>query len=204
MVKPIISGRDAAVAASIERTDLVAMGARRPLAIDVAGLARHQHRQCSLADLGAGFRGFLPGRAVDRAGLSPRHHHIDRQCRAPGRYHRPPATAAGRMVLFTAASALCGAAHTLWLLVAVRAVQGLGAAVMMALTVAFVGETVPKARTGSAMGLLGTMSAIGTALGPSLCGILIAGLSWRAIFLVNVPLGSLGFASRAWSFACRP
>ncbi len=62
---------------------------------------------------------------------------------------------------------------------------------MMALTMAFVGETVPKARTGSAMGLLGTMSAIGTALGPSLGGILIAGLSWRAIFLVNVPLGVL-------------
>jgi MFS family permease len=43
------------------------------------------------------------------------------------------------------------------------------------------------------MGLLGTMSAIGTALGPSLGGILIAGLGWRAIFLVNVPLGLLTF-----------
>ncbi len=58
---------------------------------------------------------------------------------------------------------------------------------------AFVGETVPKAKTGSAMGLLGTMSAIGTALGPSLGGVLIAGLGWRAIFLVNVPLGILTF-----------
>src|SRR3546814_12066414 len=62
---------------------------------------------------------------------------------------------------------------------------------MMALTMAFVGETVPKAKTGSAIGLLGTMSAIGTALGPSLGGFLIAELSWRAIFLVNVPLGIL-------------
>ncbi len=43
------------------------------------------------------------------------------------------------------------------------------------------------------MGLLGTMSAIGTALGPSLGGVLIAGLGWRAIFLVNVPLGILAF-----------
>jgi MFS family permease len=58
---------------------------------------------------------------------------------------------------------------------------------------AFVGETVPKANTGRAMGLLGTMSAIGTALGPSLGGVLIAGLGWRAIFLVNVPLGILTF-----------
>jgi EmrB/QacA subfamily drug resistance transporter len=93
--------------------------------------------------------------------------------------------------LFTMASVLCGIAPTLWLLIAGRAAQGLGAAIMMALTMAFVGETVPKAKTGSAMGLLGTMSAIGTALGPSLGGVLIARLSWRAIFLVNVPLGML-------------
>jgi EmrB/QacA subfamily drug resistance transporter len=97
------------------------------------------------------------------------------------------------IVLFTAASVVCGVAPTLWLLIAARAAQGLGAAIMMALTMAFVGETVPKARTGSAMGLLGTMSAIGTALGPSLGGVLIAGFGWPAIFLVNVPLGILTF-----------
>ena len=93
--------------------------------------------------------------------------------------------------LFTLASLLCGIAPTLWLLVAARAAQGLGAATMLALTVAFVGETVPKARTGSAMGLLGTMSAIGTTLGPSLGGLLISGFGWRTILLVNVPLGIL-------------
>ncbi len=95
------------------------------------------------------------------------------------------------IVLFTAASLLCGAAPTLWLLIAARAAQGLGAAVMMALAMAFVGQMVPKAQTGSAMGLLGTMSAIGTALGPSLGGVLIAGFGWRAIFLINLPLGVL-------------
>ncbi|MDB6108584.1 MAG: major facilitator superfamily 1 [Pedosphaera sp.] len=95
--------------------------------------------------------------------------------------------------LFTVASVLCGGAPTLGLLIAARAAQGLGAAIMMALTMALVGETVPKAKTGRAMGLLGTMSAIGTALGPSLGGVLIAGLGWRAIFLVNVPLGILTF-----------
>src|SRR6185369_934196 len=93
--------------------------------------------------------------------------------------------------LFTAASVACGAAPTLWLLIGARAAQGAGAAIMMALTMAFVGETVSKDKTGSAMGLLGTMSAVGTALGPSLGGILIAGLGWRAIFLINVPLGAL-------------
>lgn len=97
------------------------------------------------------------------------------------------------ILLFTVASMLCGGAPNVWLLIAARAVQGLGAAVMMALTMAFVGETVPKAQTGRAMGLLGAMSAIGTALGPSLGGILIAGLDWRAIFFVNVPLGLVAF-----------
>lgn len=93
------------------------------------------------------------------------------------------------IALFTAASVLCGLTPGFALLVAARAMQGIGAAIMMALTMAFVGEAVAKERTGSAMGLLGTMSAIGTALGPSLGGALLAGPGWRAIFLVNVPLG---------------
>ncbi|RWF47760.1 MAG: MFS transporter [Mesorhizobium sp.] len=101
------------------------------------------------------------------------------------------------IALFTLASVLCGLAPTLWLLIAARAMQGLGAALMMALTLAFVAETVSKERTGSAMGLLGAMSAIGTTLGPSLGGLLIAGLGWQAIFLVNGPLGLLTFAL-AW------
>jgi EmrB/QacA subfamily drug resistance transporter len=93
--------------------------------------------------------------------------------------------------LFTLASLLCALAPTLWLLIAARALQGLGAAMMMALAMAFVGETVAKEKTGSAIGLLGTMSAIGTALGPSLGGVLIAGLGWPAIFFINLPLGVL-------------
>lgn len=95
------------------------------------------------------------------------------------------------IALFTGASLLCGIAPSLGLLIAARAAQGLGAAVMMALTIAFVGETVPKEKTGSAMGLLGTTSAIGTALGPSLGGALIAGFGWPALFFVSVPPGLL-------------
>ena len=98
------------------------------------------------------------------------------------------------IALFTVASILCGAAPSLAWLIAARALQGLGAAVMMAITMAMVGEAVPKDKTGSAMGLLGTMSAIGTALGPTLGGLLIAALHWQAIFLVNVPLGIGTFA----------
>ncbi|RON44180.1 MFS transporter [Pseudomonas frederiksbergensis] len=111
------------------------------------------------------------------------------------------------ILLFTLACALCGLAPRLSLLIAARAVQGLGAAIMMALTIAFIGETVPKAKTGSAMGLLGTMSAIGTALGPSLGGVLIAGLGWQSMFQINVPLGILTFAL-AWRYLpadqCKP
>ncbi len=93
------------------------------------------------------------------------------------------------ILVFTAASVVCGVAPDFRLLIAARAVQGLGAAVMMALAMALVGDTVPRRRTGSAMGLLATMSATGTALGPSLGGVLIAGFGWQAIFVATVPLG---------------
>jgi MFS family permease len=95
------------------------------------------------------------------------------------------------IALFTFASALCVIAPSLWFLIAARALQGLGAAALMAVTVALVRDIVPKERTGSAMGLLGTMSAIGTALGPTAGGFLLWGFGWRAIFLVMLPLGSL-------------
>lgn len=98
---------------------------------------------------------------------------------------------AAGIVLFTAASTACGFAPTLGVLIAARAVQGLGAAILMALGIAFVRDAVPEARTGSAMGLMGTMSATGTALGPSLGGLLIGAIGWRAIFFVNLPLGAL-------------
>lgn len=98
------------------------------------------------------------------------------------------------ILLFTAASILCGLAPNVWWLIAARALQGLGAAVMMALSMAFVGGVIPKERTGRAMGLLGAMSAIGTALGPSLGGMLIAVFDWRAIFFINLPLGLAAFA----------
>jgi EmrB/QacA subfamily drug resistance transporter len=95
------------------------------------------------------------------------------------------------ITLFTGASVLCAIAPGLWLLIAARTLQGIGAAIMMALAMALVGEAVAKARMGSAMGVLGTMSAIGTCLGPTLGGVLIAHAGWQGIFLVNVPLGLL-------------
>ena len=72
------------------------------------------------------------------------------------------------LLLFAVACALCAAAPSLKWLIAARALQGLGAASMMAMTLGMVGDTVTKARTGQVMGLLGTMSAVGTAMGLSL------------------------------------
>ncbi|WP_326537545.1 MFS transporter [Pseudorhodoferax sp.] len=95
------------------------------------------------------------------------------------------------IVVFMAASLFCALAPTLWLLVAARALQGAGAAVLMALSMALVGEAVPQARSGSAMGLLGTLSAVGTALGPALGGMLIVRFGWQSVFLAQLPVAAL-------------
>ncbi|NBF12569.1 MFS transporter [Pseudomonas sp. Fl4BN1] len=112
----------------------------------------------------------------------------------------------GGIALFTLASLCCGLAPNLGWLLAARALQGVGAALMLALSIALVADSVPKARTGSAMGLLGTLSALGTSVGPSLGGLLIASVGWRWIFLVNVPLGivTLLLAWRSLAVDVRP
>ncbi|POZ62032.1 MFS transporter [Chromobacterium alticapitis] len=104
----------------------------------------------------------------------------------------------GGLLLFAAASLVAGLA-SFPALIAARAAQGLGAAVMMALSMAFVADVMPKERIGRAMGWLGTMSALGTALGPSLGGVLIAGFGWRSIFLLLAALSAaaLALASRS-------
>ncbi len=86
------------------------------------------------------------------------------------------------LVLFTSASAACVLAPSLRWLIAGRAAQGVGAAILMSLPMSIAKGLVGQARVGTAMGLLGTMSAIGTALGPSLGGILIGALGWQAAF----------------------
>lgn len=101
------------------------------------------------------------------------------------------------LLIFTIGSLFCGIAPSLpWLIVA-RAFQGIGAAALMALTIAMVRDAIPEARVGRAMGLLGTTSAIGTALGPSLGGVLLSGPGWRWVFLVMVPLGLFSWALAA-------
>ncbi|MBC3302565.1 MFS transporter [Pseudomonas sp. SWRI18] len=101
------------------------------------------------------------------------------------------------LCLFAVACGMCGMAPSLQWLIAARSLQGLGAAVMMAMAMGMVGDTVPRERTGRVMGLLGTMSAVGTAMGPGVGGMLLGTWGWRAIFLVGVPLGVLALVL-AW------
>ncbi|MNB96249.1 Methyl viologen resistance protein SmvA [compost metagenome] len=93
--------------------------------------------------------------------------------------------------LFALASLLCALAPTIGWLIAARALQGVAAACMLSLALAMVGQLVPPARRGWGMGLLGTLSACGTALGPSFGGLLTAGFGWQAPFLLLVPLSLL-------------
>lgn len=98
------------------------------------------------------------------------------------------------LLLFALACGLCAMAPSLPWLIAARVLQGLGAAIMMAMTLGMVGDTVSKERTGRVMGLLGTLSAVGTAMGPSVGGVLLSLWSWRALFLLGAPLGLLAAA----------
>lgn len=93
------------------------------------------------------------------------------------------------ITVFTSATILCSIAPSISVLIAARAIEGVGAAMMMAIAIALAGGTIPGAKVGTAMGLLGTMSAVGTTLGPSLGGLLLAWFGWHSIFLVNAPLG---------------
>ncbi|MFP8780190.1 MFS transporter [Hydrogenophaga sp. RWCD_12] len=97
------------------------------------------------------------------------------------------------LAVFAVASLLCGAASNLWLLVSARALQGIGAAFLMTLSMALMRQTARTERLGRAMGLLGTVSALGTALGPSLGGVLIEATGWRGIFWVQFPLACIAF-----------
>lgn len=95
------------------------------------------------------------------------------------------------MALFALASLLCALAPTIGWLIAARVLQGVGAACMLSLALAMVGQLVPAAQRGRGMGLLGTLSACGTALGPSFGGLLIGGFGWQAPFLLLVPVSLL-------------
>lgn len=94
--------------------------------------------------------------------------------------------------IFTFASTLCGFAFNVHFLIAFRIVQGIGAAMIMALGAAILTESFPPNERGKAMGIIGAIVSIGIVAGPVLGGIIVDFLSWHWIFFVNIPTGICG------------
>ena len=94
------------------------------------------------------------------------------------------------VVLFTAASLACGLAPGPGWLVLARAAQGVGAAMLVPGSLAIIGASVPAGERGAAIGTWSGAGALTTALGPLLGGWLVDAVSWRAIFLINLPLAA--------------
>ncbi|MFD8480038.1 MFS transporter [Kitasatospora sp. NPDC059673] len=98
----------------------------------------------------------------------------------------------GGFAVFAAASLGAGLAGNLAVLVACRAVQAVGGAMMQANSVALVARGVPERAMRTALGIQAAAQALGLALGPTLGGLLVTHASWRWAFWVNVPIGALG------------
>jgi EmrB/QacA subfamily drug resistance transporter len=100
------------------------------------------------------------------------------------------------LLLFVAASSACAVAPSIGWLVAARAVQGLGAAIVMPLALAQVSAAFPPERRGWALGIYSSVAGLSAVLGPIVGGVVTEGLAWRWIFWVNLPIG-LGAAALA-------
>ena len=98
---------------------------------------------------------------------------------------------AGGVAVFTIASAACGAAPSAGWLIGFRAVQGLGAAMLMPQTLTIITSTFPAERRGAAFGVWGAVAGVATIAGPTLGGLLVTAFDWRWIFYVNLPFGVL-------------
>jgi len=93
------------------------------------------------------------------------------------------------VAVFTVASLACGLAPNATVLIIFRAVQGLGAALLMPQTMAIVIATFPAERRGTALGVWGAVAGLATVAGPTLGGLLVTVADWRWIFFVNIPIG---------------
>jgi EmrB/QacA subfamily drug resistance transporter len=106
------------------------------------------------------------------------------------RLGRARVMAAG-LTIFTAASAAAALAPSIGALDAARAIQGLGGAIVMPLTLTILSAAVPAERRGLALGAWGGISGLAVAFGPLVGGAVVDGISWHWIFWLNVPIGLL-------------
>ncbi|GIF71374.1 MFS transporter [Asanoa siamensis] len=95
------------------------------------------------------------------------------------------------IALFTLASAACALATEPWMLTAARAVQGVGGAMVMPLSLTLLAAAVPERMRNAAIGIWGGISGLGVAVGPVVGGAVAEGLDWTWIFWLNVPIGLL-------------
>jgi len=96
-------------------------------------------------------------------------------------------------IVFTLGSVLSGIALNIWFLVGMRALQAVGAAMLMSNSAAIITASFPPQERGRALGLTGTVVALGSLTGPAIGGILVGLTSWRAIFYINLPIGIIGY-----------
>jgi EmrB/QacA subfamily drug resistance transporter len=101
------------------------------------------------------------------------------------------------LLLFTGASALAALSTSATMLDVSRALQGIGGAVVMPLTLTILSAAVPAERRGMALGIWGGIGGLAVALGPLVGGAVVSGISWNWIFWLNVPIG-LVLAPLAW------
>lgn len=99
---------------------------------------------------------------------------------------------AGGLAVFTVGSGLCAFSTTEGQLILFRIFQGIGAAMLMATGIAIITHAFPPRERGKAMGLIGTVVAIGSMTGPILGGFLIQRVGWQSIFYINIPVGIIG------------
>ena len=90
---------------------------------------------------------------------------------------------------FVVASILCGSSQNIWMLIALRAIQGLAAGMTMAVGVAIITSVFPPNERGKAMGIYAISISAALGLGPTLGGLIAEYLSWRYVFFINVPIG---------------
>jgi MFS family permease len=91
--------------------------------------------------------------------------------------------------VFTAGSLLCGISQGVWFLIAARALQGLGAALLTPTSLSLVLGEFPKQKRAMAIAVWGSVAALASAVGPALGSAIIHSLNWRWVFFVNIPIG---------------